>query len=92
MAITALKCGTNEEGHLSGEDEFVTLEETTCGVDKDGIRDAVDQVHDSLLHLLSRLRAINCLLEHHAERLHTVFENTYSVFFQISKNMTFTFF
>jgi len=62
--------GTDEEGHLSGEDEFVALKESPRGVDEDRVGDAVNQVDDALFHLLRRLGAVNRLLEHDAERLH----------------------
>jgi len=70
VKVSSVFRGTDEERHLSGEDELVALKEAACRVDEDRVRDAVNQVDHSLLHLLSWLGSVNRLLEHHAERLH----------------------
>jgi len=79
-AESAAVCYTDEEGHLGGEDELVSLEETAGGVDEDRVGDAVDQINDALFHLLGRLGAVNRLLEHHAECLRSQNANSASVY------------
>ena len=59
------------ESHLRREDEFVALEEAARGVQVDRICERVNQV----LHALSNIGGcggtLDCLLENHAERLHS---------------------
>ena len=56
-------------GHLSGECELVALEQASRSVDEDRVRDAVDQVDDTLLQLFSCFRSVYGLLKHYAESL-----------------------
>ena len=58
----------DEERHLRGEDDLVAFEETACRVDEHRVRDAVDQVDDTLLHLLRLLGAVDGDVEDDAER------------------------
>lgn len=60
---------TRLEGHLGSEDELVLLEESSGGVEEHAVRDGVDEGVHAKPHLVVRLRALDGLLEHHAERL-----------------------
>ena len=60
---------TDEESHLRGEYEFVSLKEATRRIGEHRVRDAIDEIDDALFDLLGRLGAVDRLLEHDAERL-----------------------
>ena len=61
---------TNRERHLRCEDDLVSLEQSPGGVHEHGVRDAVDQVYNTLLDFLCWLSSINGLLKHHVVGLY----------------------
>lgn len=58
-----LKC------HLTGKNQFVTLEQTTSSVLKYRVRYAIDEVRNSTVNIRSWFSLCNGLLEDHAEGL-----------------------
>ncbi len=60
---------THLEGDLRGESELVTLKQPSGGVHEHRVRDAVDQVGHSLLHVLGGLGTLNGLVEHNTKCL-----------------------
>jgi hypothetical protein len=60
---------TNLECHLCCKDEFVALKETSWRIHEHRVRDAVNQVQHSWLHIFRRFGSFNGFLEHNAERL-----------------------
>lgn len=57
------------EGHLCGEGELVTFKQTTCGVDKHRVSDAVNEVDNTNFNFVSSFGTFNSFLEHNAEGL-----------------------
>ena len=63
MHVAYLECD------LRGEDEFVSLKQSTSGVHVDGVCDAVDEVFDSLLHFIGWFSSLYSFMENNTERL-----------------------
>lgn len=60
---------THLECHLSCEDEFVLLKQSSRGVDEHRERDAIDQIVNSGFHFFSWFSFVNGFLEHHIKGL-----------------------
>ena len=67
------------KGDLRCEDELVCLKQASSGVHEHRVGDAVDQILNSLLHIVRLGSSVNCIVEHYTECLHEEINKNYRI-------------